>query len=280
VALKTLKPVTSSSRGVVLLKHEKPTVSKSKSKKLLKDIKKPFGRSRGKISVQHKGGGVKRKYRIIDFVRNLRDVQGQVTSVEYDPNRNVYVSLVSYSNGVKGYILTPNGIKVGDRIIASEDAPVEPGNALPLSKIPVGTEIHNIELNPGSGGVLVRSAGGTASILGFDKEYAQVRMPSKEVRLINVKCYATIGSLSNADYKNIVLGKAGRNRLKGKRPTVRGMVKSPVAHPHGGGEAKGVIGHIPRDMWGNIRGKKTRRGKHRYGHMILVTRKGRKVKSK
>lgn len=280
MALKSLKPVTPSSRGVVVLKHKRSELSKPKSKRLLSTIKKPAGRSGGKISIQHKGGAVKKKYRIIDFDRKLRDVEAIVQTIEYDPNRNVYVSLVSYSNGVKGYILTPEGLKVGSKIISGDEAPIEPGNSLPLAKIPVGTQIHNIELNPGSGAVMVRSAGGVASILGFDKGYAQIRMPSKEVRLINVKCYATIGTLSNADFKNTIVGKAGKNRRKGIRPTVRGMVKSPVAHPHGGGEAKGVIGHIPRDMWGNIRGKKTRRSKNKYQHLILVNRKGRKVLAK
>jgi len=230
--------------------------------------------------MHHKGGSVKRKYRIIDFDRSIRDIEGTVETIEYDPNRNVYVSLVGYSNGVKAYMLTPEGVKVGTKVMSGDDAPIEPGNSLPLLKIPVGTQIHNIELNPGSGAVMVRSAGGVASILGFDKGYAQIRMPSKEVRLINVKCYATIGTLSNADFKNTIVGKAGRNRRKGIRPTVRGMVKSPVAHPHGGGEAKGVIGHIPRDRWGNIRGKITRRRKNKYKHLILVNRKGRKVLAK
>lgn len=280
MALKVLKPVTPSSRGVVLMKHKRSELSKAKAKKLLVEIKKPAGRSGGKISMHHKGGSVKKLYRKIDFDWSIKNIEGKVETIEYDPNRNVYVSLVSFSNGVKTYILKPEGVIVGSKIIAGEDAPIESGNSLPLSKIPVGTEIHNIELNPGSGAVMVRSAGGVASVLGFDKNFAQVRLPSKEVRLVNIKCYATIGTLSNADFKNTIIGKAGRNRRKGVRPTVRGMVKSPDNHPHGGGEAKGVIGHIPRDRWGNIRGKKTRRGKNKFQHMILVTRKGRKVLAK
>lgn len=281
MALKRLKPINPSSRGVVLIKHDdRDLVTKPTVKSLIIDIKKPFGRSRGKISVQHKGGGVKKKYRVIDFARSIRDIYGYIRSVEYDPYRNVYISLVTYLNGIKKYILTPEGVKVGDKVIAGENVPVEIGNSMPLCKIPVGTEIHNIELNPGSGGVLVRSAGGSARILGFDGGYAQVRMPSKEIRLINSRCYATIGTLSNSEYKHIVLGKAGRNRWKGVRPTVRGMVKSTAAHPHGGGEAKGVIGHIPKDMWGNVRGKKTRRKKNKFNYMIMVDRKGRKLNIK
>jgi large subunit ribosomal protein L2 len=280
VALKKLKPVTPSSRGTIFVDNKPFVTSKPTTKRLLKTVKKPAGRSGGKISMNHRGGAVKKLYREVDFSRKIRDLEGTVTTVEYDPNRNAYISLITYSNGVKAYILTVEGMEVGQKVMAGDEAPIENGNALPIGKIPTGTVVHNIEVNPGSGGTLVRSAGTSASILGFDGNYAQVRLPSKEVRLINVKCYATIGTISNADFKNTLVGKAGRNRRKGIRPTVRGMVKAPSAHPHGGGEAKGVIGHIPRDTWGNIRGKKTRRIKNRYNHLILVNRKGRKIVAK
>lgn len=280
MALKVLKPVTASSRHTVLV-DKRGVFTKSKPEKsLVTRIKKPAGRSGGKVSMRHKGDLVIKKYRKVDFARRKHDVQATVSSIEYDPNRNTFISLITYIDGEKAYILSPNGIKVGQKVTNGENAPAEVGNALPLSKIPVGSEIHNIEINPGSGGVLVRSAGLAATLLGFDKDYAQVRMPSKEVRLINVNCYATIGALSNPDHKNIKLGKAGRNRWKGVRPTVRGMAQHPASHPHGGGEAKGVIGHIPRDPWGNIRGKNTRRKKNRFSKMRLINRKGRKLLGK
>lgn len=280
MAFKKLKPVTPSLRGVTLIDYKQSLTSTEPYKKLLVPKKGSAGRNRGKISTHHKGGGVKRHYRIIDFARTIRNVEGVVTSIEYDPNRSSFISLICYSNGEKRYILTPENLKVGDKLIAGEDVPVENGNAMPLAKIPVGTNVHNIEINPGSGGKLVRAAGTSAVVVGFDGDYAQIKMPSKEIRLINSKCYATIGVVSNSDWKNVVVGKAGRNRRKGIRPTVRGMVKSPAAHPHGGGEAKGVIGHIPKDRWGNVRGKVTRRRKNRYNHMRLVTRKGRKIVTK
>lgn len=280
MALKVLKPTTASRRGTILINHKNTITTTKPESTLTLTIKKPAGRNRGKISVHHKGGSVQKKYRIIDFKRSIRGIEGQISTIEYDPNRNVYISLVTYTNGQKAYMLTPEGVKVGDKVTAGEDAPIEIGNSLPLSKIPVGTSIHNIELNPGSGGVMVRSAGMSATLMGFDKDKAQIKLPSKEVRIINASCYATIGTLSNADYKNIVLGKAGRNRWKGVRPTVRGMVKPPSEHPHGGGEAKGVIGHVAKDRWGNVKGTKTRRKKNRFAKNILMNRKGQKVKVK
>ncbi|BDQ04916.1 MAG: 50S ribosomal protein L2 [Candidatus Dojkabacteria bacterium] len=277
MALKKLKPVTPSSRGVTLVDYRSIVTNKNPYKPLTIHLKSARGRSGGKITMHHKGGGVKKLYRVIDFSRRIRDVEGKIKTIEYDPNRSCFISLVSYSNGLKNYIITPQDVKVGDKIIAGENVPVEVGNAVPLSRIPVGTTVHNIEINPGSGGTLVRAAGTSAVVIGFSGDYAQIRMPSKEIRLINTKCYATIGAVSNPDYKNILKGSAGRNRRKGIRPTVRGMVKPPSAHPHGGGEAKGVIGHIPKDRWGNVRGKITRRKRHRYNHMRLVNRKGRKL---
>lgn len=278
-ALKYLKPVNPSSRFVVRVNYSDLTNVKEPEKSLVKSIKRSSGRSKGRVTVYHKGGGVKRLYRIIDFKRRIRDLEGVVRTVEYDPNRSSLISLVVYPNGVKAYILTPHGLSVGDKVMAGEDAEVSIGNALPLRKIPVGTQIHNIELNPGSGGVLVRSAGTFATVIGFDGKYAQVRMPSKEVRLINYNCYATVGVVSNKDWFNRVIGKAGSNRLRGIRPTVRGMAMDPKSHPHGGGEGKGVIGHVPKDRWGNVRGKKTRRKRNRFNFMRLVDRKSRKIVS-
>ena len=280
MALKVLKPVTPSQRGHVRINY-RATVTKSKpTKRLTTEIKKPAGRAGGKISMHHKGGEVKRLYRQIDFGRKIRNVQGTISSIEYDPNRNVFISLVNYANGVQAYILSTEGMKVGDKVISSDDATLENGNATKLSRIPLGVAIHNIELNPGSGGTMVRAAGLSATILGVDGEYTQVRLPSKEVRLINSNSYATIGTLSNGDFRNTNIGKAGRNRWKGVRPTTRGMVQDPASHPHGGGEAKGVIGHTPRDKWGNIRGKLTRRKSNRFNKFRLVNRKGRKIVAK
>lgn len=275
--LKKLKPITAATRSIVRINYKDVVNAKRPEKSLIEVLKGSFGRSRGKITVHHKGGRLKRFYRIIDFKRKIREVEGVVKTIEYDPNRSALISLIYYSNGQKAYILTPEGLKVGDKIIASENATPTVGNSLPLYKIPTGIPIHNIELNPGSGGVLVRSAGVSATIAGFDGDLAIVKLPSKEVRLINAKCFATIGAVSNFDWKNRVIGKAGSNRLKGIRPTVRGMAKDPKSHPHGGGEGKGVIGHIPKDRWGNIRGKITRRVKNRYNFMRLYNRKGQKI---
>ncbi len=280
MALKVLKPVTPSSRGAVRVDHKATVTAAKPLKRLTKRIRQSDGRSGGKISMHHKGGAVAKNYRTIDFGRKVRDVQGTIQTIEYDPYRNAYISLVSYQNGVKSYILTPADVKVGQSVISGEEASIEIGNATRLARIPVGTLVHNIELNPGSGGTLVRAAGLSATILGIDGDYAQLRLPSKEVRLINSNSYATIGTLSNSDFKNVVLGKAGRNRWKGVRPTTRGMAKDPSSHPHGGGEAKGVIGHTPRDKWGNIRGKLTRRKSNRFNRFRLVNRKGRKIVAK
>jgi len=280
VALKVLKPTTPSRRGTILIDHKQTVTTKKPEASLVMVIKKPAGRAGGKISVHHKGGGVQKKYRIIDFKRSVRGITGKVKTIEYDPNRNVYISLVSYSNGQKAYILTPQNLKVDDKVMAGEDAPIEIGNALPLTKIPAGTEVHNIEINPGSGGTMVRAAGLSATLMGFIGQKAQLKLPSKEIRYVNINCYATIGALSNADFKNTKLGKAGRSRWKGVRPTVRGLVKDPADHPHGGGEAKGVIGHVVKDAWGNIRGKKTRRTRNRFTSNILINRKNQKVKQK
>lgn len=279
MALKYLKPTTPSSRGTVTInyKQELKGDKSKKTKALKKPLKGSAGRAGGKVSVRHKERGVKKFYRLIDYRRKIRDIEGKIETIEYDPNRNVFISSVIYTNGIRAYILTPQGVNVGDKVVAGEDVAVESGNAMPLAKVPAGTEVHNIEINPNAGGALVRSAGGSAMVMGFDGKNVQLRLPSKEIRLINSQCYATIGVLSNSDYKNTIVGKAGKNRRRGIRPTVRGMVMPPSAHPHGGGEGKGVIGHVAKDVYGNVRGKKTRRKKHRFTKYILVTRKGKKV---
>lgn len=282
MALKFIKPVTPSQRGNVRIDYSKElSYSNSKTpKKLRKPLKGSAGRSGGRISIRHKSRGVKSHYRVIDFSRKIRNVNGEIKSIEYDPNRSAFISLVVYENGLKSYILTPKGVKVGDKVISGDEVSLEVGNATKLSRISPGIEVHNIELNPGSGGTMVRSAGTSAVILGSDGVYTQLRLPSKEVRLVNSNSYATIGSISNSDYINTNIGKAGINRRKGVRPTTRGMVQDPSSHPHGGGEGKGVIGHVPKDKWGNVRGKLTRRKKNRFNKFRLSNRKGGKIVTK
>ena len=241
-------------------------------KSLVVGLRKSGGRNAyGRITVRHRGGGAPTKYRIIDFNRSERDIPGIVKSIEYDPNRNTRIGLVVYKSGAKRYILIPNELKVGQEVIAG--ATVEPrvGNALPLSRIPVGFQVHNIEIKPGSGGKLARSAGTFAQIVAKENELVTLKMPSGEVRLVHQDCWATVGTLGNADYKNITWGKAGRTRHLGWRPTVRGMAMNPVDHPHGGGEGRSKSGKHPVSPWGKgAKGTKTRRRKSRF---ILKRRK-------
>jgi large subunit ribosomal protein L2 len=225
----------------------------------------------GRITVRHRGGGAVRKYRIIDFKRLERDIQGTVQDVQYDPNRNVPIALVSYINGRKQYILCSENMKVGAKVCAGLNVEALEGNALPLRNIPVGFMIHNIEIRPGSGGVLVRSAGASAQLVAKENDYATIRMPSGEMRMLHLDCWATIGIIANAAIKNIVIGKAGRNRHRGKRPAVRGMAMNPVDHPHGGGEGRSKSGSHPRSPWGKCaKGTKTRTRQSRF---ILKRRK-------
>jgi large subunit ribosomal protein L2 len=217
----------------------------------------------GRITVRHRGGGASRKYRLIDFKRDERDVLGTVKTIEYDPNRNVRIGLVVYKNGAKKYILMPSGLQVGTSIMASEQAEAKIGNSLLLRNIPVGFEVHNIEMRPESGGKLVRSAGTAAQIMGKSDTHATLRMPSGEVRMVLLDCWATVGVLGNADYQNISWGKAGRTRHRGFRPSVRGMAMNPVDHPHGGGEGRSKSGSHPRTPWGKgCKGTRTRRRKN------------------
>lgn len=276
MAVKTYKPTTPSRRYMTtadfsMLSDVKP------EKSLMIKLKKHSGRnSYGRITVRHRGGGNKSKYRIIDFKRNKIDVEATVLTLEYDPNRTAYIALIQYTDGEKAYIIAPNDLKVGDKVISSTTADIKPGNALPLKNIPVGTVIHNIELAKGKGAQLVRSAGNSAQLMAKESEYAQVRLPSGEVRKILIDCKATIGQVSNLEHENVTLGKAGRVRHMGKRPTVRGVVMNPCDHPHGGGEGKSPIGRpAPVTPWGKpALGYKTRKKKSITSKLIVKGRKG------
>lgn len=244
-------------------------------KALVSGLRKGGGRnSFGRITVRHRGGGAMRKYRAIDFKRQVRDVPGKVVSIEYDPNRNVRVALVVYKNGDKKYILKPQGLEVGAIILAAESAEAYVGNALPLRNIPDGYTIHNVELRPGLGGVLGRSAGTSLQVVSKSGYMVTVKMPSGEIRILNENCWATIGALGNADYKNISWGKAGRNRWRGKRPTVRGVAMNSIDHPHGGGRGKSKGNRHPVSPWGKgSKGTKTRSERKKSNKFIIKRRK-------
>ena len=277
MAIKNYNPTTPGRRGMTVTDYSE--LSKVKPEKsLLAPKKKNSGRnSYGRITVRHQGGGNRQKYRIIDFKRNKTDMPATVQSIEYDPNRSSFIALIKYEDGVKSYIIAPNKLKVGDTIMNGAAADIQPGNALPISAIPVGTFIYNIELHPGKGGQLVRSAGNMAQLMAKEGEYSQVRLPSGEVRLISIRCIASIGQVSNIDHENVNLGKAGRKRHMGIRPTVRGSVMNPNDHPHGGGEGKSPIGRPgPVTPWGKpTLGYKTRKKNHRTDKFI-VKRRGKK----
>ena len=260
MAIKKFKPTTPSRRFMTVSTFEEiDKVAPEKS--LLEPIKKTAGRnSYGRITVRHRGGGVKRKYRIIDFKRDKDGISAQVMSIEYDPNRSANIALLQYEDGEKRYIIAPLGLKKGDKVISGDGADIIPGNAMTIANIPVGTLIHNIEIYPGKGAQLVRSAGNSAQLMAKENGYAQVRLPSSEVRMIRLDCKATIGEVGNNDHENISIGKAGRKRHMGWRPTVRGSVMNPCDHPHGGGEGKSPIGRpTPVTPWGKpALGLKTR----------------------
>ncbi len=278
MAIKVYKPTTPGMRGRSVVKHSEVITKKKPEKSLTVGLKKKGGRNNtGKITVRHRGGGNKRLYRIIDFKRNKIGVPAKVKSIEYDPNRSAYIALLAYADGEKRYILAPLGIKPGDIIVSDEVTEVKPGNAMPLKNIPLGTLIHNIELIPGKGGILVRAAGAAAQILAKEGNYAHIRMPSGEVRMIHLKCRATIGQLSNVDHENVNLGKAGIKRHKGFRPSVRGAAMNPVDHPHGGGEGKAPVGHPgPLTPWGKpTLGYKTRK-KNKPSDKYIIRRRNKK----
>jgi large subunit ribosomal protein L2 len=263
MAIKIYRPTSPGRRNMSVSVYTDVTRTEPE-RSLLAPLRKTGGRnSRGKITVRHRGGGHKRRYRLIDFKRNKFNVAGRVDSIEYDPNRSARIALVVYSDGDKRYILAPVGLGVGDVVMSGPNAEIRPGNALPIRQIPLGTVIHNIELYPGRGGQMVRSAGGSAQLVAKEGNMSQGRLPSGEVRYVDVNCLATIGQVSNPDHANLNLGKAGRKRWLGIRPSVRGVAMDPSAHPHGGGEGRSPIGMPgPKTPWGKpALGKKTRRNK-------------------
>jgi len=275
MSIKTYRPTTPARRQMTvsgfdgLEKHVKP------EKSLVEVLKKNAGRnSYGRITVRHQGGGNRQKYRVIDFKRDKRDVEGKVIRLEYDPNRSAFIALVEYADGERRYILAPVGLKVDDTVVASPNADIKPGNALPMANIPVGTVIHNIELYPGKGAQLVRSAGVAAQLMAKEGNMVTLRLPSGEMRKVRTDCYATIGQVGNIDHANVHIGKAGRKRHMGIRPTVRGSVMNPVDHPHGGGEGKSPIGRPgPVTPWGKpALGYKTRKTKNRTDKFIVKRR--------
>ena len=276
MAIKTFNPTTPARRNMTVLSYK--GLSKVKPEKsLLTKLKKTAGRnSYGRITVRHHGGGNKQKYRIIDFKRQKLDMPATVLTLEYDPNRSANIALIQYEDGVKAYILAPEGLKIGDQVLSSAAADIKPGNCLPIANIPVGTIIHNIELYPGKGAQLVRSAGVAAQLMAKENGKAQVRLPSGEVRYVRLDCKATIGQVGNQDHSNVQLGKAGRSRHMGIRPTVRGSVMNPCDHPHGGGEGKSPIGRpSPVTPWGKpAMGYKTRKKNHRTDKQIVKRRNG------
>jgi large subunit ribosomal protein L2 len=274
MAVKKYNP-TSAGRRFITTADFSGVSKKDPEKSLLEVKKKHSGRNNnGHITTRHKGGGTRKQYRLIDFKRSKDTIPAKVAAIEYDPNRTARIALLHYRDGEKRYILAPVGLEVGAVIVSGPDADIKLGNALPLANIPLGTVIHNIELRPGEGGKLVRSAGSSAQLMAKEGAYAQVRMPSGEVRKIQVVCRATIGQLGNLDHENEVIGKAGRQRHLGKRPSVRGIAMNPVDHPHGGGEARSTSGRPPTTPWGQMTmGKKTRRNK-RTASMIVRKRKG------
>lgn len=263
MAVKKYKPVTPGQRGMTGYSFEEITKSKPE-RSLVKPLRKKGGRNfYGRVTVRHRGGGHRRKIRVVDFKRDKREIPAKVAAIEYDPNRSARLALLYYVDGEKRYIIAPVDLKVGDSVISGTSVDIRPGNSLPIANIPVGTMVHNIELKEGRGGQLVRAAGGSAQLLAKEGDYAHVRLPSGEVRLIRQTCYATIGQVGNLDHGNIKLGKAGRKRHLGIRPTVRGSAMSPRDHPHGGGEGRQPIGLPgPKSPWGKpTLGKKTRRNK-------------------
>ena len=272
MALKSYKPVTNSMRGLVLI--DRTSLYKGPPERsLTKGLTKSGGRNNlGRMTVRHIGGGHKKRYRRIDFKRNKFDIPAVVERIEYDPNRTAFIALIKYKDGELSYILAPQRLSVGDEVISSKDADIKPGNALPIKNIPVGTIIHNVEMKPGKGAQIARSAGCYVQLVGKDAGFAQLRLTSGEVRLVKTECIASIGAVSNQDNQNIKLSKAGRKRWKGVRPTVRGVVMNPVDHPHGGGEGKTSGGRHPVTPWGKpTKGKKTRTNKRSDG-MILRSR--------
>lgn len=275
--IKTYKPTSPGRRGMTAPTFEEITRT-APERSLLRPLRKRGGRNtRGKVTVRHRGGGAKRQYRVIDFKRDKYGVPARVVAIEYDPNRSARIALLSYADGEKRYIIAPLGLQVGDTVVSGPTVEVRPGNALPLRNIPVGTLVHNVELYEGRGGQLARSAGASAQLLAKEGEYATLRLPSGEMRRVRQACYATVGQVGNLDHGNIKLGKAGRKRHLGIRPTVRGSAMSPRDHPHGGGEGRSPVGMPgPKSPWGKpTRGKRTRRNKATDKYIVRRRGKGR-----
>lgn len=276
MGIKNLKPTSPGRRGMSVTDFSELTTDQP-YKPLLTPVKNKSGRNNyGRITVRHRGGRHRRFYRVIDFKRNKFAVPARVETIEYDPNRNVHISLILYADGERRYILRPEGLNVGDTVVSGPDAEIKTGNALPLKNIPLGSMVHNIEMRPGNGGVMVRSAGCAAQLVAKEFGYATLKLPSGEMRMVSENCMATLGVLGNAEHKNIMLGKAGRKRHMGIRPTVRGSVMNPVDHPHGGGEGKAPIGRSgPVTPWGKpTLGYKTRKRKKLSNKYIVRRRKG------
>jgi large subunit ribosomal protein L2 len=274
MGIKIYKPYTDSNRNRSVLDFSNLSKVKPEKSLLIKNNRSKGRNNQGKITIRHKGGGHKRRYRLIDFKRNKYDINGQIISIEYDPNRNSNIALVNYKDGEKRYILHPENLNIGDTICSGKEVEIKIGNSLPLNNIPLGTNIHNVELLPKKGGQLIRAAGTSAKILAKEKNFVILRLSSKEIRLFQKECFATIGKISNADIYNVVLGKAGRSRWLGIRPTVRGSVMNPVDHPHGGGEGRCPIGK-PRPLtpWGKpALGVKTRKRKKKSDIFIVRSR--------
>ena len=271
--IKKYKPTSPGRRQMTVLTFGELTTDKPE-RSLLEPNRKKAGRNNmGRISVRHQGGGQKRYYRVIDYKRNKDGIPAKVATLEYDPNRSANIALLHYADGEKRYILAPLGLSVGNTVLSGADVDIKPGNTLPMRNIPTGTLLHNIELHPGRGGQMVRSAGGSAQLMAKEGDYAHVRMPSGEVRLVHLNCRATIGQVGNLDHENVSIGKAGRNRLLGIRPTVRGSAMNPVDHPHGGGEGRPPIGRNPVTPWGKpALGAKTRHKKKASDKMIVKRR--------
>jgi large subunit ribosomal protein L2 len=275
MAIKKLKPVTPGQRFRTVSDFSELTADRPE-KSLLEPLNKTGGRNNhGRITCRHRGGGHKRRYRLIDFKRDKRDIPARVATVEYDPNRSARIALLSYADGEKRYILWPNGLKVNDTVLAGEAATFNVGNSLPLHRVPLGTLVHNVELQIGRGGQIVRSAGSFAQVLAKEGDYVTLRLPSGEVRMVHRNCYATIGEVGNSEHENVVIGKAGKTRWLGRRPKVRGVAMNPVDHPHGGGEGRTSGGRHPVTPWGvPTKGFKTRHKKP--SDRFIVRRRGKK----
>ena len=277
MAIRVYKPTSPARRFMSVLTFEEVT-KKAPERSLVTDLRHKAGRNnQGKITVRHQGGGARRKYRIIDFKRQKDGIPATVKAIEYDPNRTCFIALLAYANGDKSYILAPLGLKVGDTVMSGAEADIKTGNCLPLSNIPLGTLIHNVEIKVGRGGQMVRSAGTSAQVMAKEGDFAQIRLPSGEVRKVSINARATIGEVGNNEHENVRIGKAGRQRHMGVRPTVRGVVMNPVDHPHGGGEGRSPVGMpAPMSPWGKkTQGVKTR--KHRkYSDKMIVKRAGKK----